>query len=134
MSEYLDVEFDPNLSLVPEMAQGPRALVASVMLQAAQDAQQAAAVYRLLTNRSRGRPKQTTILAAIREGLDADEWMESEEVTPYSFRWCCDILGMDAGRIRDRLLLGDQARETLVKHYQLVASCSRNITPMRLAA
>lgn len=132
MAETL--EYDPDANRTPPSARGCKALVAAVMLQAVQDAERAGAVYRLLTSRSRGRPKQATILASIRDGLDVEGWAESDEMNPYSFLWCCDVLDMDPQRIRDRMMLGEQVRERLVEHYQLISKSTYNIPPLRMAA
>lgn len=36
-------------------------------------------------------------------GVDAEEWVKSDETTPYSFLWCCDVLGVDPALLRARV-------------------------------
>lgn len=38
--------------------------------------------------------------------MDAALWVESDDMRPFSFRWCCDMVGRDPGDTRKKMLQG----------------------------
>ena len=66
-------------------------VVNAVLMQAADD-------LRAMQNRLRERrfPQPHMIEAAL--------WVESDEDRPFSFVWCCDIVGRDSGVTRKKML------------------------------
>lgn len=48
-----------------------------------------------------------TLEEATSDARNALRWVASESTTPYSFKWSCEILGMDADRYRRKILLGN---------------------------
>ncbi len=131
MEEALELEFDPDLNPTPLAMRGPKALVAAALMLAADDIDKAVAVYRVLVKQSKPRPKRSTILTSIHNGISADDWVESNRTDPYSFLWCCDTLEMNAVYVRQQLLLAPQMREVLEKHYERLASEGENPGPLR---
>lgn len=69
---------------------GETALIASMLLQAAQDARIVPARYRHKANRDTAQQKRA----------DARRWIDAERTRPFSFLWCCDHCGIDPQKVR----------------------------------
>jgi hypothetical protein len=87
--------------LVPcQLARGPldspeRALCRAMLLLVVVDLQQGADArcYLGLSRHQRARYRAS-----------AQAWLASDDASPFSCRWCCDVLGLDADRVRAALM------------------------------
>jgi hypothetical protein len=120
------LDFDDHLDTTPEHVVGYKRLAAAICIQAADDAERARGVYRVWIGRAKARVKPDTMCESARLGFTAERWFTSKSVAPYSFQWCCDLLGVNAEAIRSRVCLGEKVIADLQSCYGIMLARSRN--------